>query len=116
MQTKLKPHIPHLRLFVTYKPLPNIRKVWQRLALNTLRRSGEGGWEDNFFHRDLSGNDSFTPDLTACDLLLVARANQFCWEHMRVAIGLVRVALLNRLSIFCCWRLYITVICLFVLV
>ena len=44
-----------------------MRKVWQRLALNTLRRSGEGGWEDNFFHRDLSGNVSFTLDLTACD-------------------------------------------------
>ena len=76
MQRKLATHIPRLRLFVTYRPMTKLRMVWHRLAMRTLRESGEGGRDGTvFLPRDLGSKNSLTPDLTAQDLLQVwARA------------------------------------------
>ena len=70
MQRKLATHIPRLRLFVTYRPMTKLRIVWHRLAMSTLRESGEGGRDGTvFLPRDLGSKNSLTPDLTAQDLL-----------------------------------------------
>ena len=64
IERKVARHVPGVRLFVTHRPSPNLRAVWHRLAMRTLRASGEGGWEGK-------EKISFTPELTVHDLLLV---------------------------------------------
>ena len=64
VQRRLTTHIPGVRLFVTYKPKPNMRAVWHRLAMSTLRVSGEGGRVDNF-----------SPELTVQDLVAVGQCD-----------------------------------------
>ena len=64
VQRRLTTHIPGVRLFVTYKPMPNMRAVWHRLAMSTLRASGEGGRVDNF-----------SPELTVQDLIAVGQCD-----------------------------------------
>ena len=77
MQRKLATHIPRLRLFRTYGPMTKLRVVWHRLAMRTLRESGEGQRDGKvFLPRDLGSKNSLTPHLTAQDFLQVwARAS-----------------------------------------
>ena len=70
VQGKLDKRIPHLRLFVTHKPVPNVRAVWHRLAMHTLRESREGGRVEKFSSEDLEVKN--TPELIVADLLFVA--------------------------------------------
>ena len=66
-------HMRRLRLFVTYKPLPTLRAVWHRLAIRTLRKSREGGWEGkNYSPRAIEVKNTFTSMVSCTAMWFIA--------------------------------------------